>query len=242
MGLIDVQRQMLALCFDAEPSASALQALGGSRAWLVYRDMVRERMLRQIKLALPRTCELVPDAALQRAFTHHLAAEPPKTRYFRELVAAFVASALPLWAADASLHPACCDLARYELAQWQAADLPARPVQPYTELSFERAPVLSGALQLLAVSYAVHTGSELTPGAYCLAVHRAADNERPRTWSLTQVTYELLQLLVPGDRPLEACVKQLAARTRTPIDAAYLDTLCETLAQFLELGIVLGSR
>ena len=59
MGLIDLQRQILSLCFDETPSEASLTALGQREAWLTYREMIRERLLRELRLALPH-CEVVP--------------------------------------------------------------------------------------------------------------------------------------------------------------------------------------
>jgi hypothetical protein len=242
MALIDVQRQLLALCFRAEPSPDALAALGDARAFRAYREMVRERLWLQIRSALPRTSALVPLALFQHAFVWQLEHAPPRTRYFRGIVRAFADSALPLWAADASVPAAACDLLRYELALWEVSDLEAEPSAAYGEFSFDKVAVLSGALQLLEVSHAVHLGDDCKPVPHRLCVQRAQDGQRPRTWSMTKPTYALVQRLVCADASVAQCVRELAAEARVVIDAAYLDALCETLAQFIENRIVLGSR
>jgi hypothetical protein len=239
MGLVDVQRELVRLCFAAQPGAFEGAGL------LVYRDLVRERMLAQLRVALPRTCALLPEGRLERAFELHLAHEPPRTRFFRELVGCFVASALPLWRADAGLHPACCDMLRYELALWELLDceeLTGEPVQACTEFSFDKLPVASAALRLLAVSYAVHLPGEPQSSTQFLCLHRPSDGERPVTYTLTKVTHAFLQQLMRGEETLTQTVKRLASQAGATIDAAYLDALCETLAQFLERGILLGSR
>ncbi|HTU56850.1 MAG TPA: putative DNA-binding domain-containing protein, partial [Polyangiales bacterium] len=100
MGLIDLQRQILSLCFEETPSEATLAELGQRDAWLTYREMIRDRLLRELRIALPRTRVLVGDDAFHAAFAHYLARQPPRTRFFRELVNEFVASTLPLWAAD----------------------------------------------------------------------------------------------------------------------------------------------
>jgi hypothetical protein len=240
MALIDLERALVAVCFSAEPPAEALAALGGEAAWLVYREMVRDRIWRELRVALPRTCALLPAPLLERAFAWHLEHEPPRTRFFRELVPSFVHSALPLWDAE-PVPRAVGDLARYELALWDVADLEAVPPEPVNEFAFDRVPVLSRALRCLPVQHAVHTPG-LEPGEYFLCVQRAADGERPRTWTLTQATYALLQRLSREDEPVTESVKRAAAEQGGRVDAGYVDALCTTLAQFLELGILLGSR
>jgi hypothetical protein len=234
MALIDLERALVAVCFREQAPPEALAALGGEAAWLVYREMVRDRIWRELRVALPRTCALLPAAELERAFAWHLEHEPPRTRFFRELVSSFVHSAVPLWAAE----PLARDLARYELALWEVGDLEAVPDEPVHEFAFDRVPVLSRALRCLQVNYAVHTPG-MPAGEHFLCVQRAADSERPRTWTLTSSTYALLRRLMREDEPVTESVRHLAAER---VDAAYVDALCETLAQFLELGILLGSR
>jgi hypothetical protein len=188
-------------------------------------------------VALPRTCAGLPEHTLERAFAWHLEHEPPRTRFFRELVPSFVHSALRLWQSE----PIACDLARYELALWEVADLEDAPGEPVQEFAFDRVPVLSRALRCLRVQHAVHTPG-LEPGEHFLCVQRARDTERPRTWTLTSSTYALLQRLLREDEPVTESVKRAAAEQGGRVDAAYVDALCTTLAQFLELGILLGSR
>lgn len=238
MGLIDLQRQILSVCFEETPSEASLAALGQRDAWLTYREMIRERLLRELRIALPRTLVLVGEQAFHAAFAHYLAHQPPRTRFFRELVAELVACALPLWAADSTLHPACGDLARYELALWEVRDLAAVPEEPPGDFSFEGVAVVSRALRLLALDYAVRPEDKLAAEATFLCVQRPEDAERGQVWKLTPSTFQLLSLLAREDKPASEVIRSMAPR----IDAKYLDSLCGTLAQFLEAGIILGSR
>lgn len=241
MGLIDVQRQMLSLCFDATPSEETLASLGGADerdVWLTYREMIRERLMRELRLALPRTYRHAGAQDFAAAFAHHLQHEPPRTRFFREVVSEFVATALQLWAAE----PARCDLARYELALWEVRDLDATHGLTPGDFSFERVALMSRALRLLSLSHAVRPGDDLAARAQFLCIARASDTERPRVYSLTPTTFDMLQRLLREDSVVSDVVKQTATAAGARIDAAYLDTLCETLAQFLEVGIILGSR
>jgi hypothetical protein len=243
VALIDIERTVLAVCFRAQPSASLLDALGDHQAWLAYREMVRDRLLREIRFALPRTCSLLGRDVIDAAFSFHLEHAPPRTRFFRGIVGAFVASALPLWEADATLPAAGVDLVRYELAVWEVSDLDAR-TGPLLPFAFDRAPVLSPALQLLSVSHAVHLAAKqpIERGEYRLCIHRASDSERPRTWTLTKSTFAMLTRFQAADASVSEIVQRMAAEQGVRVDASYVDALCTTLAQFLEVGIVLGSR
>jgi hypothetical protein len=247
MALIDLERAVLSLCFRAQPCEALLDELGGERRnWLLYRHMVRDRLLGEIRFALPRSRALLGDAALDHAFQLHLDRDPPRTRYFREIVLAFVTSALPIWQIDATLSPACIDMARYEAALWEVSDLDARNHPVLVDFAFDRVPVLSPALRLLTVSHAVHAtppaAGEYASGEHRLCVHRARNAERPRTWTLTRTTYDLLQRWQRGAETVAESVQQLAAERAFRVDAQFVDGLCASLAQFIEVGIVLGSR
>jgi hypothetical protein len=243
MALIDLERAVLSICFRAVPPEKELAELGERRSWLMYREMVRERLLGEIRIALPRSRQLLGDAALLDAFTRHLERDPPRTRYFREIVLAFVNSALPNWQADPSVSRLALDMLRYEAALWEVRDLESPPATACVEFAFDRIPVVSPALRLLAVSHAVHAGDgHYAEGAHWLCVHRANDADSVRTWTLTETTFELLQRWQRAEATVAQTVQQLGEQRAQRIDAAFVDALCTTLAQFIELGIVLGSR
>jgi hypothetical protein len=63
-----------------------------------------------------------------------------------------------------------------------------------------------------------------------------------RTWTLTETTFELLQGWQRGDCTVAESVQRLGKARAIRIDGAFVDALCTTLAQFIEIGIVLGSR
>jgi hypothetical protein len=246
MALIDLERAVLSICFRAQPPEQHLAELGERRSWLMYREMVRDRLLAEIRAALPRSRQLLGDAALLEAFTLFLERDPPRTRFFREIVLAFVHSALPVWEADASIAKPCLDMLRYEAALWQVRDLEATLAEPCLDFAFDRVPVVCPALRLLRVAHAVHLKADgegrYAAGQHRLCVHRANDTDSVRTWTLTETTFELLQRWQRGGCTLAQSVQQLGQARAVSIDAAFVDALCTTLAQFIEIGIVLGSR
>jgi hypothetical protein len=243
MALIDLERAVLSICFRAQPPEKELAELGERRSWLVYREMVRERLLGEIRTALPRSRKLLGDAALLDAFTGHLERDPPRTRYFREIVLGFVNSALPILQADPRIPRVALDMLRYESALWEVRDLESQMASACVEFAFDRVPVVCPALRLLTVSHAVHAGDgAYAEGTHWLCIHRATDADSVRTWTLTATTFELLQRWQRADATVAQTVQQLAEQRAQRIDAAFVDALCTTLAQFIELGIVLGSR
>ena len=247
MALIDVQRAMLAVCFRAEVPAAALAALAGERdTWLSYRQMVRERLLREIRVALPRSRKLLGDEVLDGLFVRYLDCDPPRTRFFREIVASFVDSALPWLQADSRLPVVAHDLVRYEAAVWAVSDLDARERETYADFAFDRPAVLSRALRLLHVSHAVHTASDESgqhaAADYWLGIHRKCDGDAPRTWSFNATTFALLERVQRERLPVADAVRQVTAERGIEVDAAFVDRLCGSIAQLIEAGIVLGSR
>ena len=273
MALIDLQRDVLALCFRAQPPESVLAGLGNPGSWLMYREMVRERLLREIRVALPRSCKLLGEAGLARGFEHFLEYAPPRTRFFREIVRGFVESILPLMAAGGAprsmspaVHaaprlddpadlspnlpmpapPALADLLRYELSCWEVRDLEDYAGAPPAEFDFDRVPIVAPALRLLRVRYAIHrppaADGGYAPGEHLLCLQRRGDAAQPQTWTLTPTTYRLLQRWQRADCSVTESVQALAREQNLRVDAAFIDGLCAALAQFLEVGIVLGSR
>lgn len=247
MALIDVERDVLCVCFKAEPPEAALSALGDRRTWLLYRSMVRERLWKEIAVALPRTRRAAGDGVLERVFERHLDEDPPRSRFFHGIVLEFATSALPALRADASLAPWVADLAEYEAALWEVSDLDGRPSAAPAELSFDRPPLLSPTLRLLSLAYPVHE-SPRPDGSYVaaartLAIFRAADDQRPRTWAINAVTHELLRMWQadPG-LSISQGVRTLGRTRGIAVDEAFVDKLCDVLARFVEVGLVLGSR
>jgi hypothetical protein len=238
------------VCFQAQPSEALLAELGDRRGWLLYRELVRDRLRKELHFALPRTRRAAGEAAFERVFEQHLDRDPPRTRFFREVVLEFVKSAVPAFRADAALPPWLADLALYEGARWEVSDLDARldeSAGAVQEFAFERAPVLSPALRLLALAHPVHEAPQ-AKGRYearasYVCVHRSADADKPRTWTLNHSTYALLSMW-QADPALSvtAGVHALSRERGTVVDATFVDGLCGVLAEFIEAGILLGSR
>ena len=53
--LVDQARAIQRICFGSEPSEADLELLGSRERWLVYRDLVRNRLNIVIGAALART-------------------------------------------------------------------------------------------------------------------------------------------------------------------------------------------
>lgn len=245
MSLIDVQRTVVELCCATDVAQDRLTELGDERTWRMYRELVRKRLRGELKNALRRTHAAIGPAAFDRAFEHHMANEPPRTRFFHAVVGAFVASAAPLLRADASLPAHAADLLEYEGALWAVSDLPDDPGEPVGEFAFDARPVLSPALRLLALRHAVHArpdaGGGYAQGEFFVCVHRRPDEKRGKPWLLNAITYDLLQRFARGEGTVSEVVQQVASARGIALDAKFVDGLCTVLADFLDRGILLGA-
>jgi hypothetical protein len=246
MSLIDVQRRAVELCCGPEPSSAQFAALGDERIWRLYRELIRKRLLGELRIALPRTHAAAGAEAFERAFDHHMQQNPPRTRFFHAVVGAFADSAAPLFRADPTLPPQLGDLCEYEAALWAVSDLDDRVTLPVVEFAFDRPPLLSPALRLLALRFAVHApplAGCYEPGEFYLCLHRRAEERQAKTWTLNAVTFALMRRW--QSEPLlrvDEAVQRVATERGIAVDETFLDRLCTVLADFIERGILLGSR
>jgi hypothetical protein len=246
MSLVDLQRAAVELCCGPEPSSERLAALGDERIWRLYRELIRKRLLGELRIALPRTHEAAGSETFARAFDHHMQSDSPRTRFFHAVVGAFADSAAPLFRADPALPPQLGDLCAYEAALWTVSDLDDRVPPNVAEFAFDRPPLLAPALRLLALRFAVHAPpapSGYEPSEFYLCIHRRPEEKQAKTWTLNALTFALMRRF--ESEPLlrvDEAVQRIAAERGIAVDEAFLDRLCTVLADFIERGILLGSR
>jgi hypothetical protein len=244
VSLIDLQRAALALCVSTEAPAEALATLGDERIWRLYRDLVRDRLRAEVGLSLKRT-KAAAGEAFELAFEHYLAYEPPRTRFFHGIAESFAASAVPFFRGRGDVLPHVADLARYEAALWSVADLPDPDGEPVLELAFDLRPVFTPALRLLEVEHAVHRkplDGAYERGRFPLCVYRRAQDKKARTLVLNATSHDLVQRLLAGAPSVSDAVRELAQARQIVVDEKFVDGLCTVLADFLDRGILLGSR
>ncbi len=240
--LADRLRAMQHVCFDLEPSEADLTALGSRERWLVYRDLVRSRLINVIGVALARTKRVAGDQAFQRAIDEWLATGGPKTRYFRHLPRELFEFALPSWRDQDPVW--LSDLARYEIAKWDVRYAPPNRVAT-SEFAFDRIPVLNPALQVLRLSYPVHreptpaSGYEEEPNIIC--VYRDK-HHNPIPWKLNPLAASLVEAWAGAAKSVTETVHEVAAVHGTEIGPAFVEKLSAMIADALERGIVLGGR
>ncbi len=204
--------------------------------------MVRARLRRVNEAALPRTRAVLGNDTFGELFTSWLDEAPPRTRFFRKVPTAFVVHVLPQL--NCKEHPWLSDLARYELATWRVKQLDERDAPETTDLTFDRAPVLTPALELLDVEWSVHRQRQehdYEQGPFHLAIYRSRDH-RAITMVLNPLARDLVDDWRSGDETLTERVHRIAQRRNTTINESFIESLGAMLADFLERGILLGSR
>lgn len=247
MSLVDLQRDVLRVCTEADTPREPLARLGDERIWGIYRGMVRRRLLGELKHAYKRSHAAAGDALFLDAFAHYMATDPPRARYFHAVPGTFERSAVAFFGSAEGAPAFLPDLVRFEAARWAVSDVDDRISEPDAvgELSFDGRPVLNPALRLLALDYAVHRKAEegrYEQGRYYVALHRGGDDQPVRVWNLNRVGHALLVELQREPRSMTEAVQALATRLKIAVDDSFLEGLCTTLADFSERRILLGSR
>ncbi|MFK8000680.1 MAG: putative DNA-binding domain-containing protein [Polyangiales bacterium] len=235
MNLSNYQERVTRVCFAAVPSEEDLNTLGHKERWLTYRRMVRTRLTGVVRTALPRTCELLGDEFAKKVaawFAEH----PPASRIFHRVPSEFARFVLPALPAPQS------DLLRFELAVWSLrAVVEERP--PVTELSFEAPIALQSALEIIHLTHSSHLKGDdaFNPGPVCLLLYRN-DEHRVMTLRINPVAEALLRAWMEPHESLASAVRAAAANVNATMGTKFMDSLGGLLADYLQRGIVLGSR
>jgi hypothetical protein len=243
--IAEMQRAMARVCFDRTPSERDLEALGMERARL-YRDMVRSRLRELVSVALPWTERTIGRAETSALFASFLEDAPPRSRYFREVVPAFVAFVLPRL--QGSMYPAHAgDVAALEGARWELGWRSGEVTGPIEDLSLEKVPVPHPTLRVLSLGHAVHRADasaaiDAPPaGEFFVSVHRRPDH-RVETRTLDATGARLVRAWARADRPAIDAVRMVLAEEAREADAAFVESMGALLAALSESGALLGSR
>ncbi len=243
MRLEDQQAAIERICFTRQPPDADLDAVGERERWLIYRRMVRGRLSRLCRVALPRSLEAAGDERFDAWVATWVAERAPRTRYFWRVVGEFVdftlegAEVAPSWRAE---------LMRYEAVRWHTRYDEAAPEDEVLALDFERVPYLNPTLTLLHFDHPVHQGwAEDAQGPSevptHLAVFRRADEETV-TWTLNPMGAALVARWQLGQETLKQSVVTVTEKRGAARDARFLESLAGLLEGLLERGLLLGSR
>lgn len=242
--IAELQRAMARVCFDRTPAERDLEALGMDRARL-YREMVRHRLRELISIALPWTERTIGRAETGALFASFLAEAPPRSRYFREVVPAFLAFVRPRL--ESPIYPAHArDVAALEGTRWELGWRAAEITGPIEELSLEKVPFPHPTLRVLSLGHAVHRADPSATeapasGEFFVSVHRRPDH-RVETRTLDATGARLVRAWASADRTAIESVRLVLAEEGRGADPAFVESMGALLAGLLESGALLGSR
>ena len=240
--LADHAKAMQRVCFGAEPSEADLELLGSRERWLVYRDLVRNRLNHVIRVALARTRDAIGEDTFACAVDDWFSAGSPKTRYLRHIPGELAEFAIPIW--QHTEAPWVADLAGYEITTWDVRHAPADPV-PSSEFAFDRRPVVATAVRVLRLAYPVQTkpppGAGYEPDPTILCLYRDRDH-RPIPRKLNPLAADLLEAWRATDQTVAESVQRVAAAHHTQIGPEFIEKLSTLIADLIERGILLGGH
>lgn len=231
--LADRAEAMQRVCFDPEPSEADLELLGSRERWLVYRNLVRNRLTHVVGTAMGRTRQAIGDRAFQRMIEEWLSCGGPQTRYLRHVPSELAHLAISVWQ---STEPAwIADLARYEIALWEVWHGPPDPIscEPF---AFDRRPVLRHSMRILRLDHPVHQTSMPASGYRAeqtlLCVYRDAGHE-PATRKLNPLAADLLESWQRADETVAESVERVAAEHGIAISPIFVEKLSVLIADFI---------
>lgn len=240
----ELQRALTRVCFDRAPSADDVALLGGE-AILLYRELVRSRIRDLVGIALPRTERTIGRSAATALVDGFLADAPPRSRYFREVIPAFVAYALPQLRADGSAPAHAADVLALESTRWELGWRDGAIDGPVVPFELERVPVVHPTLRLLALGHAVHRdgAGEAPPerGTFWVCVHRRPDH-LVETRTLDATSARLVRAWSRADRTAIDGVREVLREEQREADPAFVERMGALLSGLLERGALLGSR
>jgi hypothetical protein len=245
MDLASYQRTFMRVSFAAEPDAAELSRLGSRDGALLYRHMIRTRLLGMAKVAFKGCSSALGEDAFGHGFSDYLAGRPPQSALIRDVIADFAPFAL----ADQSLlarGPAfLADLVRFEELKWRLAYAPSPELDRtrLRELDFVGAPLWNPLFRSLVLSHPVHVfaGGELSPEACELFVYRPPGSDEVRWYKSEPFFAALLHKSQEHpDGGFGELVPSVAEERSLTVDQGLLESLATSLTLAVERGVLLG--
>lgn len=234
--LLAYQREVFEVIFAPEPDATLAARLpGGAERWLMYRRMVRKRLTRVIGDALPRWSEAAGEEGAAEARAAFFDARALSSRFFRDIPVLFGRWLRPQL--DGNTR-ACLDL---DLAIWETRNA-AAPLPTFTPFDFEAPVVLHPAVKLLWTTVHPARSDEHFDEERLVCVYRDVRSDATR-WLLPEDrAAALLEAWSDGKSAAVQAARSVAERFRMPIDGEFARWLGGCAEDWLERGIVLGSK
>lgn len=233
-GLHAYQRDVFQLIFQREPDEALAATLpGGAGRWLMYRRMVRKRLTRVIRDALPRWVQVAGDEQVEEAITSFLAARGVDSRFFRDV---------PLCFADAlgeSLDDEAKAALTLDRAIWEARN-DASSLPRFAPFDFNAPVLLHPAVQVLRTTR--HPGNdEHFDNARVVCVYRDVVTDSARWLLLEERAGALLEAWATTEEPAVTAARTIAERFGMPVDSVFAQWLGGCAEDWIERGIVLGA-
>ena len=208
--------------------------------------MVRARIYRVVRNALPRFSEALGKDKAQSRVDSWLHSSPPTSRYFREAPSEFFQHLRRTEEQAPTLHPAVHELAVFEHSRWTRRFCLPQVAPEASALDFALPPLLNPTVALHGFRYPVQRTDlpveNLPETPTWLCIYRDFERHQVQTRVLNPTAHALLERWVQSDRTLTETVKNVQQELGFAIDTSFLDRLGELIATFLSDGLLLGSR
>lgn len=247
MDLASYQRAFMRMSFAAEPDQGDLSAVGGREQALLYRHMIRTRLVGMAKVAFKALLEVVGEEALAHCFDRYMAAAPPRSALIRDVIADFG----PFVRGDLELvrgAPAyLVDLSRFEEHKWRLAYLwaPSPEQSALRELDFAGMPSWNPVFRCLSLAHAVHHFETKAAGSAAepceLFMYRPAGSDQVRWYKADPFFAGLVRRSLANRRAnFGELIPAVAAERGVTVDQALLEALATSLTLAIERGVLLG--
>lgn len=209
--------------------------------WGLYRTMARGRLLELFRAALPRTSAALGVERFEEGFASFVDATGPRTPLFWRTVDEFATHL------DASLDEGSLerDLLRFERARWRVRHAPYPSPLPASTFDFEGVACLEPARESIDVHHAVYLAEAAATPERLAAPTRVVVFRRDDEASvlvLNPLARAIFERFEQGTLTVRDAVVGAATERNAAIHPRFLEALAETLAQWIELGVVHGVR
>jgi hypothetical protein len=232
--LTELERSLVAVVQATKPPRDA-------RA--VYRKLVRATMRDAVARQIPRAMECLGTSGFDHWVARFCEEALPRSQILRDVPYEFCIWAAPKWQKDTRLAPHLCDLARYELfefdvytARREAGGEPtgAPALDAALGVAFD------GTARVARFAHTVH-GAELEEREHGLFAYRNPDNALVQL-ELTPAATTFLMLLLLDGAALAAALDEACRLHDEPIDGRLIEATAQVLADLAERGVLLGPR
>jgi hypothetical protein len=247
MELAAYQRAFMRMSFALEPDERDLAAVGAREQALLYRHMIRARLLGMAKVAFKGALLALGEELFAGGFARYLSQAPPRSALIRDVIGDFGCFARGDALLTANAPAYLCDLLCFEEHKWRLAYVLAPLVEraALRELDFVGRPVWNPVFGCLSLTRPVHTleagVAALTVGPCELFMYRPPGSDEVRWYKADAFFAALVRAsLASPERSLGELVPALASAREVVVDQALLESLATSLTLAVERGVLLG--